>query len=163
MNTTPLSPPTLAARLIALARLPIGWVEHLQPLAQLAARLYIAGVFFRSGRTKIADWDTTLALFENEYHVPLLPPDIAAWMGTGGELGLSVLLALGLAGRFSAAGLSVLNVVAVLSLAEINEAALLGHQFWGSLLLALLLWGPGKLSLDNLVLRWLGLPPRHRT
>lgn len=159
LSTRSLSP---LGRLIALARLPIGWLEHLQPLAQLAARLYIAGVFFRSGRTKITDWDTTLALFENEYHVPLLPPDVAAWMGTGGELGLSVLLALGLAGRFAAAGLSILNVVAALSLAEIGEAALQGHQFWGALLLALLLWGPGKLSLDNAVLRWLGLPPRHR-
>ena len=73
-------------------------------------------------------------------------------MGTGGELLLPVLLALGLAGRFAAAGLSVVNVVAVLSLAEIAPAALQQHQFWGSLLLGLLLWGPGRLSLDA----WIG-------
>ena len=129
-----------------------GWLDTLQPLALLAARLYVAQVFFLSGLTKIRDWETTLALFENEYQVPLLPPALAAWMGTGGELLLPVLLALGLAGRFAAAGLSVVNVVAVLSLPEIAPAALQQHQFWGSLLLGLLLWGPGRLSLDA----WIG-------
>ena len=129
-----------------------GWLDTLQPLALLAARLYVAQVFFLSGLTKIRDWETTLALFENEYQVPLLPPALAAWMGTGGELLLPVLLALGLAGRFAAAGLSVVNVVAVLSLAEIAPAALQQHQVWGSLLLGLLLWGPGRLSLDA----WIG-------
>ena len=129
-----------------------GWLDTLQPLALLAARLYVAQVFFLSGLTKIRDWETTLALFENEYQVPLLSPTLAAWLGTGGELALPVLLALGLAGRFAAAGLSVVNIVAVLSLAEIAPAALQQHQFWGSLLLGLLLWGPGRLSLDA----WIG-------
>jgi putative oxidoreductase len=68
--------------------------------------------------------------------------------GTTGELALPVLLVLGLAGRFAAAGLSVVNLIAVLSLAELGDAALQQHQFWGSLLIALLLWGPGKWSVD---------------
>lgn len=127
------------------------WLESLQPLALLAARLYLAKVFFLSGLTKIRDWDTTLALFENEYHVPVLPPELAAWMGTGGELVLPVLLVAGLGGRFAALGLSVLNAVAVLSLPEIADAALQLHLFWGSLLLGLLLWGPGRLSIDQWV------------
>ncbi|HEY0821916.1 MAG TPA: DoxX family membrane protein, partial [Rhizobacter sp.] len=101
--------------------------------------------------TKIHDWDTTLALFADEYQVPLLPPPVAAVMGTAGELVLPVLLLLGLGGRFAALGLSVVNAVAVLSLAEIAPAALQQHVFWGSLLLALLLWGPGKWSLDRLI------------
>jgi putative oxidoreductase len=134
----------------------IGGLELLQPLAQLAARLYVAQAFFLSGLTKIRNWDTTLALFQDEYHVPLLPPELAAVMGTCGEVGLPVLLVLGLAGRFAAAGLSVVNVVAVLSLAEIAPAALQQHQFWGSLLIGLLLWGPGKLSLDAVIARRLG-------
>jgi putative oxidoreductase len=138
---------------LALVRRAIGAVEMLQPLAQLAARLYVAQAFFSSGLTKIRDWDTTLALFADEYHVPLLPPGVAAVMGTTGELLLPVLLALGLAGRFAAAGLSVVNVVAVLSLAEIAPAALQQHQFWGSLLIGLLLWGPGRWSLDAWLLR----------
>jgi putative oxidoreductase len=126
----------------------VGALEALQPLAQLAARLYVGQAFFLSGLTKIRDWDTTLALFMDEYHVPLLPSGLAAAMGTAGELGLPVLLVLGLAGRFAAAGLSFVNVVAVLSLAEIAPAALQQHEFWGSLLLGLLLWGPGRWSLD---------------
>jgi putative oxidoreductase len=123
-------------------------LEGLQPLAQLAARLYVAAAFFRSGLTKLADWDITLALFQDEYHVPLLPPEVAAVAGTAGELGLPVLLVLGLGGRFAAAGLSVVNAVAVLSLSDIAPAALQQHVFWGSLLLGLLLWGPGRASVD---------------
>ncbi len=133
---------------IALARRAIALLEQLQPLAQLAARLFVAQAFFLSGLTKLRDWEITVALFTDEYHVPLLSPEWAAVMGTGGELVLPVLLALGLAGRFAAAGLSVVNVVAVLSLAEVAPAGLLQHQWWGSLLLALLLWGPGRWSMD---------------
>jgi putative oxidoreductase len=131
----------------------IATLERLQPLAQVAARLYVAHAFFASGLTKLHDWDTTLALFADEYHVPLLSPAAAAFMGTAGELGLSALLVLGLAGRFAAAGLSVVNAVAVISLAEIAPAALQQHQFWGSLLGALLLWGPGRWSLDAWLLK----------
>jgi len=124
-------------------------LEALQPLAQLAARIYIARVFFLSGLTKLRDWDTTLALFADEYHVPLLPPPVAAVMGTTGEILLPVLLLLGLGGRFAALGLSVLNVVAALSLSDIAPAALQQHVFWGSLLLGLALWGPGAIALER--------------
>jgi putative oxidoreductase len=126
-------------------------LEMLQPLAQLGARLYVAQVFFLSGLTKVHDWDTTLALFTDEYQVPLLSPMVAAVAGTAGELVLPVLLLLGLAGRFAALGLSLVNAVAVVSLAEIAPAALQQHVFWGSLLLALVLWGPGRWSLDRLL------------
>jgi putative oxidoreductase len=138
----------LPAPLIALWGSAERVAEALQAPAQLAARLYVAKVFFTSGMTKLHDWDTTLALFMDEYHVPLLPPELAAVAGTTGELALPVLLVLGLAGRFAAAGLSVVNLIAVLSLAELGDAALQQHQFWGSLLIALLLWGPGKWSVD---------------
>ena len=123
-------------------------LDHLQAPAALAARWFVGMAFFRSGLTKIADWDTTLALFADEYHVPLLPTEVAAVAGTFGELFFPVLLIMGLFGRFSALSLSVVNIVAVLSLAEIAPAALQQHQFWGSLLLGLLLWGPGKWSVD---------------
>ena len=144
MNTLLLRAHDARARVVRL-------LEALQPLAQLAARLYIARVFLLSGLTKIRDWDITLALFEDEYQVPLLSPALAATLGTAGELVLPVLLAFGLAGRFAAAGLSVVNAVAVISLAEIAPAALQQHVFWGSLLVALVLWGPGRWSLD----RWI--------
>jgi putative oxidoreductase len=131
----------------------VGALEALQPLAQLAARLVLAQVFLLSGLTKLRDWDVTLALFADEYHVPLLPPEAAAWAGTGGELVLPVLLALGLGGRLAALGLFVVNAVAVISLTDIAPAALQQHQFWGSLLLALLLWGPGRWSVDAVLER----------
>lgn len=131
-------------------------LESLQPVALLAARVYVALVFFRSGLTKLRDWDVTLSLFADEYKVPLLPPEMAAWLGTGGELLLPVLLVLGLGGRVAALGLFVVNAVAVVSLMEVPEAALQQHVFWGSLLLGLLLWGPGRWSLDGwLAPRWL--------
>jgi putative oxidoreductase len=150
------APPVLARAWLRA----VGWLESLQPLALLLARLYVAHAFFLSGLTKIRDWDTTLALFADEYHVPLLPPEVAAVAGTTGELVLPVLLALGLAGRFSAMGLFVLNIVAVLSLQEIADAALQQHVFWGSLLAGLVLWGPGRWSLDRFVVpRFLGLEP----
>lgn len=119
-----------------------------QPLALLSARLFVAQAFFAAGLTKLRDWDTTLLLFGDEYRVPFLSPQVAAVMGTAGELLLPVLLALGLAGRFAALGLLVVNVVAVLSLSEIAPAALAQHQLWGVLLLAVMLWGPGRWSLD---------------
>ena len=123
-------------------------LARLQPAAQLAARLYVAQVFFLSGLTKLRDWETTLLLFQEEYRVPLLPPALAAWSGTAGELLLPVLLVLGLGGRLAAWGLFVVNGVAVLSLAEIAPAAAQLHLFWGSLLVALGLWGPGPWSVD---------------
>ena len=119
----------------------------------------MAQAFFLSGLTKLRDWDTTLALFADEYHVPLLPSDVAAVLGTAGELVLPVLLVLGLGGRFAALGLSVVNIVAVVSLSEMAPAALNQHVFWGSLLLTVLLWGPGRWSVDAGLLRrlsWLG-------
>jgi len=129
-----------------------GWLQTVelqaQGLASLLARVFVAKVFWLSGLSKLRDWSSTLALFEDEYQVPLLPPELAAYLGTAGELALPVLLVLGLGGRFAALGLSVVNVMAVLSLSEIAPAALLGHQLWGALLLMLALWGAGPWSLD---------------
>ena len=121
----------------------------LQDLLLLAARFVVAKAFFLSGLTKLRDWEITLALFQDEYRVPLLPPELAALLGTGGELLLPALLLLGLTGRFAAAGLFVLNLVAVLSLAEIAPAALAQHQLWGALALLVWIWGPGRLSADH--------------
>jgi putative oxidoreductase len=106
---------------------------------------------------KISDWGATLALFRDEYSVPVLPPALAAVVGTFGELSFPVLIALGLAGRFGAAGLFVVNVMAVVSYPALFgfecPAGLDAHVYWGSLLLALVVFGPGRLSLDALVLR----------
>ena len=123
-------------------------LDHARPLAALAARAYLAQVFFLSGLTKLRDWDTTLLLFTEEYRVPLLSPGVAAVMGTASELVLPVLLLVGLAGRFAALGLGVVNAVAVISLVDIAPAALQQHITWGVLLAALALYGVGRWSVD---------------
>lgn len=126
-------------------------INVLQPLALLAARLYVGWVFFASGLTKLRDWESTLFLFEEEYAVPFINFELAAWLGTAGELILPVLLVLGLGGRFAALGLSIVNVVAVVSLEVIAPAAYTLHVLWGLLLLQIVLWGPGFISTDKLV------------
>lgn len=126
-------------------------LEALSPVADLGIRLWVAWVFWKSGQTKIANWDSTLFLFEDFYQVPLLPPDLAAYLGTAVELSMPVLLAFGLAARFSAAVLLVFNVVAVLSLPELRPVDLQNHSLWGLMLLVTLFHGPGKLSLDHLI------------
>jgi putative oxidoreductase len=113
----------------------------------------VAWQFLKSGFLKIEDWDTTLLLFHEEYHVPLLPPTLAAIAGTTGELLFPSLLVIGLATRYAALGLSAVNIMAVVSyahvlLAEGSEAALGQHQLWGFMLLVILVFGPGRLSAD---------------
>lgn len=147
-----------AAKAIAVGIGGIRTLNALQPLAQLAARLYVANVFFASGLTKIRDWDTTLALFMDEYKVPVLSPHVAALMGTTGELALPVLLALGLGSRFAALGLSVVNVLAVMSLSDIAPAALQGHILWGALLVGVAVFGPGGWALDRWIERLIFKP-----
>ncbi|KAF0814059.1 hypothetical protein IGB42_01739 [Andreprevotia sp. IGB-42] len=125
----------------------------LQPLFALAVRLYVARVFFLSGLTKIRDWNSTLYLFTEEYHVPILPPPLAAAMGAGGELILPVLLVLGLGGRFAAAGLFILNAVAVISYPGLEAVMIKDHVLWGVLLAYLLIHGTGCWSLERRLCR----------
>ena len=112
----------------------------LAPLADLLARLYIARIFLLSGWNKVADWDTTLYLFTEEYRVPLLPGKLAAILGTGGELLFPLLLVLGLMTRVGAVGLFALNIVAVISYWHVLKSlpvALEDLLVWGVLLAVL--------------------------
>jgi putative oxidoreductase len=144
-----------------LARVPLQLVVRgtelierwLTPLFDVAIRWYVASVFLRSGWLKISDWSSTLTLFKYEYHVPLLTPAVAAVLGAGGELVLPVLLILGLAGRFGAAGLTVVNLVAVISYPDLSDLGRQDHLLWGVLLLVTLLHGPGRLSVDHWIKR----------
>jgi putative oxidoreductase len=112
-------------------------------------RLLLANVFFRSGLTKIQNWDSTLYLFSDVYQVPLLPSDAAAYLAAGVELGLPVLLVLGLFGRFAAAGLFILNAVAAYSYYDgLSEAGLNQHLYWGIMLAVLLVMSRGAWSAD---------------
>jgi putative oxidoreductase len=134
-------------------------LDFCAPVVDLVLRLWVAGVFFRSGLTKIGSWDTTILLFTNEYHVPFLSPELAAFAGTATELVVPVFLALGLGGRLAAAVLFVFNIVAVISYPELEGIGIEQHQVWGIMLLVTLLHGPGRLSTDHLIARWLG---RHK-
>ncbi|NNM83558.1 MAG: DoxX family protein [Burkholderiales bacterium] len=129
------------------------WPEYLAPLLDLGLRVYLASVFFKSGFTKVQSWDSTLYLFNEVYHVPLLPPEVAATLAASAELGLSVLLVAGFLGRFAAAGLSILNVVAVISYADLSQAGLNQHLSWGILLGVLLVTSRWQWSMDAWVER----------
>lgn len=133
-------------------------VSHAQSLALLAARLYVARIFFMAGLTKLHDWSSTLALFNDVYQVPLLPPVLAAYLGTFGELVFPVLLVVGLATRFAGAGLFVVNLMAALSLSadDFSPAAQAQHTLWGVLALVIVLWGAGRWAAD----RWVMAPGR---
>ena len=80
----------------------INAIDWLSPASDLLIRLWIANIFWKAGTVKIASWDSTLYLFEYEYQVPLIPPEIAAYLGTGVELSMPVLLA-GRGGDYSVA------------------------------------------------------------
>ena len=136
---------------ISLSATAIRLVDYLQPAVNMLFRLWVAKVFFMSGLTKIQSWDTTLMLFEYEYAVPLINFKLAAFLATGAELLLPVLLVVGLAGRFSAAGLFILNIVAAISYPDISPAGINDHYFWGAMLLVIMAYGSGKLSLDHLI------------
>lgn len=124
-------------------------LDVLAPLADLALRLWVANVFFKSGLTKIANLDSTVLLFTHEYQVPLLSPEIAAYLGTFTELVFPVLLAVGLGGRLAAGVLFLFNIVAVISYPDLGPAGVEQHQVWGLMLAITLLHGPGKLSVDH--------------
>ena len=128
-------------------------VSMLEPVALLAARFYVGWAFFSSGLTKLNNWDSTLFLFEEEYHVPLLPYELAAYLGTAAEIILPLLLMAGLASRFSALGLFFVNIVAVISLEDIAAAAYAQHVLWGTLLLQVVIFSGGRFAFDYMVKR----------
>jgi putative oxidoreductase len=119
-------------------------------LLALPLRAAAATVFWNSAQAKLANWDTTIELFTDEYKVPLLPPEIAANMALGIELTTPVLLVLGLLTR--AAALVLLGMTSVIEIFVFPQAWPT-HIQWASILLVLLCRGPGKLSLDHVLWR----------
>jgi putative oxidoreductase len=144
--------PTLNSRGIAtLALRAIGLLERV-PIAipQLFCRFGMALVFWRSAQSKLASWDTTLELFQEEYRVPVLPPDIAAYLATTVELATPVLLVLGLATRLGAAAMFGMALVIQLFVYPENYP---DHLLWAGPLLFLILRGAGVISIDHLIRR----------
>lgn len=126
----------------------------------LCMRVWVALAFWQAGLVKIASPETTRYLFENMYHVPLLPPDMAASFGTWIELIVPWFIGLGLLSRPFALFLFIYNIVAFASYPALwphgfwhglfDTAAFADHKIWGLMLMAVIAWGPGKLSLDTL-------------
>ena len=148
----------IATSLVSINQRAAVALEPVQSLFLAALRVYVSWQFLKSGWLKLQDWETTRFLFEEEYRVPLLAPSAAAVLGTAGELVFPLLLIVGLLGRFAALGLFAVNALAVVSYAHVLmsdgfEAALGQHYLWGLMLLTVLVFGPGKWSVDRILNR----------
>lgn len=130
-------------------------IDKIGPFGDLLARVWVAKIFFMAGICKLENWNSTIMLFKEVYHVPLLQPELAAYLGTAAELILPVLLVLGLGGRFFIFVFFVYNVICVMSFdflwTPAGRSGLDDHVNWGLLLLLLMIHGPGKYSLDYLI------------
>lgn len=128
------------------------------PLLDLAIRLFMANIFFKSGWQKFQtflndDWGSTVYLFQDIHPVPGIPAEIAAVMGTGGELAFAVMLALGMFGRLGAAGLLAMTLTIQFLVPAQYEIANPDHYMWMLLLAVPLVKEPGVVSLDHLIQR----------
>ena len=146
MNTTTLSAPGrwLAPVHALLARIP-------DPLLLLAARVFPAAIFWQSGRTKVDGFalnDSVVFLFEEEYKLPLLPPELAATLAAIGEHVFPILLVLGLATRLSA--LALIGMTATIQI-FVYPDAWPTHGVWAVALLLVAMKGPGAWSLDRAI------------
>ena len=144
----------------------IGLMEKIpHSLIAFIARFSIAAVFWKSGQTKVEGlaidlidgtvqlgWprlaDSTIPLFQSEYHVPLLSPEIAAHMAAFAEHFFPVLILIGFATRFSA--LALLGMTLVIEV-FVYPDAYPTHGTWAAVLLYLMATGPGRLSIDHLI------------
>ncbi|QUN31725.1 DoxX family protein (plasmid) [Cupriavidus sp. KK10] len=138
---------TLAER----ARRVLAWLDRI-PYTVLAIplRLAVATVFWNSAMAKLANWESALELFREDYKVPLIPPDLAAYVAVSIELTAPVLLVLGLATRPVA--LVLLGMTTVIEV-FVYPQAWPTHIQWAAMLLVLLARGPGKFSIDWLIRR----------
>ena len=146
------------------------WLEKGRELAEaipyaivaLVARFAVANVFWRSGQTKVEGFfhikENTFFLFSEEYKVPLLPPDLAAYLATIAEHVFPILLIVGLASRLSALGLIAMTAVIQLF---VYPDGWPDHILWFALLLVILARGPGAISLDHLIWNRVQSVPAH--
>lgn len=119
-------------------------------LIQLAMRISIGFVFFNSGLLKARSFEFAVKLFEDEYRLPLLPPELAARLAMSVEIVVPLFLFVGLATRL--ATLPLLGMVAIIEIL-VYPQAWVEHLLWASVLVVLLTRGPGVFSLDHVIER----------
>lgn len=121
------------------------------PMLMLFMRLWMAKIFWYSGLTKISSWKSTVFLFKEEYKVPVIHPEIAAYFATAFELTCPVLLVLGLGARFAT-----LPMLAMTAIIQFTYLDLIDHHYWAMLLAVILFYGPGTVSLDHFIFKKFG-------
>ena len=143
----------------------------------LLARLTLAGIFWRSLLTKVEtvkfftytepinDFPVekarlrlpelpldlkpaVLQQFRGDFALPLLPPELAAWMATLAEFVFPLLLVLGLLTRLSA--LALVGMTLVIQVFVYPDAWWGTHALWMVIALYLVCRGPGPLSADHM-------------
>ncbi|MFI4954460.1 MAG: DoxX family protein [Gammaproteobacteria bacterium] len=125
------------------------------PIILLIIRLWMARIFWYSGLVKISDWQSTLALFQYEYKVPLINPELAAYLAALTELTCPILLTLGIATRFATIPMLIMTIVIQFTYLDSSE-----HFYWAMLLATILCFGPGKISLDYWVRKRIAMPAK---
>jgi len=150
-NVTAVRPSSLASGIFARIRTALDGVPY--TLLALPLRFAVATVFWNSAMTKLANWDTTLSLFSDEYQLPLLPPEVAAYAAATVELTTPVLLVLGLLTR--PAAFVLLGMTTIIEI-FVYPQAWPTHIQWAAMLLVLLCRGAGALSIDHLLWRRFG-------
>ena len=145
--TAPLASTSPRSSALALVSRVLRWLDGV-PYTVLAIplRLAVATVFWNSAMTKLANWDTAVALFVDEYKLPLLPPELVAYVAVSIELTTPALLVAGLFTRVAA--LVLLGMTAVIEI-FVYPLAWPTHIQWAAMLLVLLCRGPGRLSVDH--------------
>lgn len=137
---------TKLAQLKPLILRTLASLQILGSLVLLLERFWMARIFFKSGLTKIEDWSSTVSLFANEYNVPFLPPELAAYGATAVELTAPWFLIVGLASR-----LATLPMLAMTAVIQFTYESHPDHAVWAMMLLTILSFGPGRLSIDHLL------------
>ncbi|KVK84091.1 DoxX family protein [Burkholderia ubonensis] len=155
LTRTDLHASSVLARVLRVVQ----WLEQVPYwLLAIPLRVAVATIFWNSAMAKLANWDAALELFRDEYRVPVLPPEIAAYLAVSIELGMPVLLVLGLGTRLAA-----FVLLAMTSVIEIfvYPQAWPTHIQWAAMLLVLLCRGAGVLSVDHWLRRRWACPATH--
>jgi putative oxidoreductase len=157
---TPVASTSSRSAILVLVGRTLRWLNAVPyTVLGIPLRLAVATVFWNSAMTKLANWDTAVALFADEYKLPLLSPELGAYLAVSIELTTPVLLVAGLFTRVAA--LVLLGMTTVIEV-FVYPLAWPTHIQWAAMLLILLCRGPGQLSIDHLLWRRFGAIPGER-